>query len=85
MGCSHSSKVQGEGPRQDVKKDKDAPSVQNVVVASNDNLEVQSTEGDLHKRMVSSKAVEVMKVRTDNDGSFTVRYAFASQRGYYPD
>ncbi|CAN0362044.1 unnamed protein product, partial [Ectocarpus sp. 13 AM-2016] len=26
-----------------------------------------------------------MKVRTDNDGSFTVRYAFASQRGYYPD
>ena len=26
-----------------------------------------------------------MKVQTDNGGSFTIRYAFASQRGYYPD
>ncbi|CAN0213393.1 unnamed protein product [Ectocarpus sp. 6 AP-2014] len=85
MGCVHSSKVQGEGPGQDVKKDKAAPGVQNVAAASNDTLEAQSTEGDLHKRMVSSKAVEVMNVRTDNGGSFTVRYAFASQRGYYPD
>lgn len=28
---------------------------------------------------------QVMKVQTDNGGSFTIRYAFASQRGYYPD
>lgn len=28
---------------------------------------------------------QVMKVKIDNGGSFTVRYAFASQRGYYPD
>lgn len=28
---------------------------------------------------------QVMKVETDSGGSFTIRYAFASQRGYYPD
>lgn len=28
---------------------------------------------------------QVMKVNIENGGSFTVRYAFASQRGYYPD
>lgn len=26
-----------------------------------------------------------MEVNTEGGGSFTVRYAFASQRGYYPD
>lgn len=28
---------------------------------------------------------QVMKIKIENGGSFTVRYAFASQRGYYPD
>lgn len=28
---------------------------------------------------------QVMKLETANGGSFVVRYAFASQRGYYPD
>lgn len=42
-----------------IKQDKVPPSVENIAAASNDTPEAQSTEGDLHKRMVSSKAVEV--------------------------
>eukprot|EP00903_Cladosiphon_okamuranus_P018322 g16856.t2 len=77
--------VQSEGPAEDVEKLEKVANIEKVAEASEHTLQAQDTEGDLHKRMVSSASVEVMKVKIDNGGSFTVRYAFASQRGYYPD
>ncbi|CAM9881757.1 unnamed protein product [Pylaiella littoralis] len=87
MGCIQSSRIQVEGPPGGTEevRTKGLGAVDEVTDGSEHTLQAQDTEGDLHKRMVSSKSVETMKVKTESGGTFTVRYAFASQRGYYPD
>lgn len=40
-------------------EEKAAPGMQDVAEVSRHTLDAQDTEGDLHKRMVSSKAIEV--------------------------
>eukprot|EP00611_Tribonema_gayanum_P005379 TRINITY_DN145_c4_g1_i1.p1 TRINITY_DN145_c4_g1~~TRINITY_DN145_c4_g1_i1.p1 ORF type:complete len:1103 (-),score=403.39 TRINITY_DN145_c4_g1_i1:604-3912(-) len=43
------------------------------------------TEGDVHQRLVHSAAAASMTITTSGGGAYDVRYAFVSQRGYYPD
>lgn len=49
--------------------------IENVAEAPEHALEAQDTEGDLHKRMVSSKSIEVRYVRPlrDNNIILTAR------------
>eukprot|EP00953_Heterococcus_sp_UTEX-ZZ885_P014176 8062-Heterococcus_DN1.PRE.1 len=42
-------------------------------------------EGDLYERLVHSPETVSANIRTSAGGSYDIRYAYVSQRGYYPD
>lgn len=43
------------------------------------------TEADVRSRLVNSPATANMTISTSTGGSYNIRYAYVSQRGYYPD
>ncbi len=63
------------------------PTLPSIPSANGDNYSPLSEE-EILKRIVDSKQDEVLKFdasRKKGDGNFEVRYAFVSQKGYYPN
>ena len=43
------------------------------------------TEGDLHERLRCSPGTVATRIQCSSGASYDIRYAYVSQRGYYPD
>lgn len=75
--------------RTQVEKASPPAKVQNAVDESQPTLGVQDTEGDLHKRMVSSKSVEVCATKTHQRyvcvvPHYDIQHTHSVRRAYRP-